>query len=349
MSNYRKSIGAAFVLFSFVFLVSCQERREEAEGRRRAQENKRPAQISWENGQATLVLDAQTQSRLGLETVTLVETATRAQVTSPAVVLSARDLATFRNSYFATRTQLEKSRIEAAVAKNEYTRLKTLFNENQNVSEKSLQSAEGMVQTNEEDVRSGEQQLSLEESVVRQEWGGVVAGWAVNGSPQLQRVLDQREVLVQMTIPPSAAFIPPTTIALEIPGGGRTQASYVSPLPRVDPRIQGRAFLYLAPVQSGLTPGINLVAHLAIGAQMKGLIVPSSAVIWSEGKAWVYQQTGGDHFTRRAMDTGVPVEQGFFVAQGFSARDRILVRGAQALLSEELLLHGQGGEQADVD
>ena len=82
---------------------------------------------------------------------------------------------------------------------------------------------------------------------------------------------------------------------------------------------------------------------------MKGLIVPTSAVVWSEGKAWVYQQTAADHFTRRAVPTDIPVEKGFFVAEGFSPGDKLVTRGAQALLSEELLLHGQSGGETDVD
>jgi hypothetical protein len=94
---------------------------------------------------------------------------------------------------------------------------------------------------------------------------------------------------------------------------------------------------------------VNLLAHLSVGSAMKGLIVPTSAVVWSEGKAWVYQQTAADRFTRRAVPTDIPVERGFFVTGGFSPGDKLVVQGAQALLSEELLLHGQGGGEADVD
>jgi hypothetical protein len=80
---------------------------------------------------------------------------------------------------------------------------------------------------------------------------------------------------------------------------------------------------------------------------MRGLIVPTSAVVWSEGKAWVYQQTASERFTRRVVPTEVPVERGFFVAQGFSPGDKVVIQGAQALLSEEMVLHGQGGGETD--
>jgi hypothetical protein len=347
----RPSIGSVGIflltLLTLIFLTACQSRSGEGDTDLKVRAKKGPAQISVENGQTVLTLDTPTQNRLGLEVTALTATLTRAEVTLPAVVLSIQDLATFRNGYVAAEAQVQKSKVEADVARKEYTRLKTLFEQDHNISEKSLQSAEGTLQANEADVRAGEQQLNLQESVVRQEWGSVVAKWAVESSPEIQRVFDQREVLVQMTMPSDAAFGAPRSISLEIPGAAQAEASLVSTFPRVDPRIQGRSFLYVASAHLGLTPGVNLLAHLSVGSPMKGLIVPTSAVVWSEGKAWIYQQTDSGYFTRRAVATDIPVERGFFVAQGFTPGDRIVTQGAQALLSEEMLLHGQGGGETD--
>jgi hypothetical protein len=328
-------------------MAACQGRFDGHQADQQAQAKKGPAQISVEDRQTVLTLDLPTQSRLGLEVATLAATLTHAQVTLPAVVLPVQELATFRNGYLVARAQLQKSKVEADVAGKEYARLKILFDQNQNISEKSLQSAEGTLQASEADVRAGEQQLSLQESVVRQEWGSVVAKWAVEDAPELQHIFDQRELLVQMTMPSDATFDAPKTISLEIGGATRTEARLVSTFPRIDPRIQGRSVLYVVPAHLGLAPDINLLAHLSIGNQLKGLIVPTSSVVWSEGKAWVYQQTAPDRFSRRAVATDTPVERGFFVTEGFSQGDRVVTQGAQALLSEEMLLNGQGGGDSD--
>jgi hypothetical protein len=330
-----------------ILFGGCQSRGDKDDAHSETQPKKAPAQIILETGQTLITLDTSTQTRLGLTIATLASTITRAQATFPAVVLSVQDLATFRSGYVASQAQLQKTHVQAGVASEEYTRLKTLFGENQNISEKSLQSAEGALQSDEVDVRAGEQQLSLQESGVQQEWGDVVTKWATEGSAQFQRVLDQRELLMQMTIPSGTSFGAPKTISLETPGGNRTQASFVSPYPRVDPRIQGRSFLYLASAQSGLSPGLNLVAHLSLGSQLKGVVIPTSAVVWSEGKAWVYAQVSSDGFARRPMPTDVPVDNGFFVGEGFSTGDKVVISGAQALLSEEMLPHGQGGGDRD--
>ena len=351
VSNRLSTIGSIgiflVILLTLTFLGACQNRFDKDDTDGRAQAKKAPAPVSVENGQTVLTLDALTQNRLGLEVATLTATLTRAQVTLPAAVLSVQDLATFRTGYVTTQAQLQKSKVEADVARKEYTRLKTLVEQDHNISEKSLQSAEGTLQANEADVRAGEQQLNLQESVVRQEWGSVLATWAVENSLELQRVFDQREVLVQMTMPSDATFGAPRTISLEIPSATRTEASLVSTYPRVDPRIQGRSFLYVAPAHLGLTPGINLLAHMSVGSPIKGLIVPTSAVVWSEGRAWAYQLTASDHFTRRAVATDISVEKGFFVAEGFSPGDKVVTQGAQALLSEEMLVHGQGAGETD--
>lgn len=345
-----RSTGIFIVtLLTLTFLGGCKDRFDKDDEDRPAQAKKGLAQISTENGQTVLTLDSPTQNRLGLEVAALAGTVARGQATLPAVVVSVQDLAASRNSYIAAQTQVQKARVAADVARKGYTRLKTLFEEDQNISEKSLQSAEATLEANEADARAGEQQLTLQESVTRQEWGSVAAKWVVEGSPELQRILDQSDVLVQMTTPTGPTYGAPKTISLEIPGGARTQAKLISTFPRVDPRIQGRSFLYLAHAQPGLIPGVNLLAHLSVGSLMKGLIVPTSAVVWSEGKAWVYQQTAADHFTRRAVPTDVPVERGFFVAEGFSPGDKVVIQGAQALLSEELLLHGQSGGETDVE
>jgi hypothetical protein len=342
------SVGTFIVaLMTLSCLGACRIPLDKDDANPQAQAKKGPAQISVENGQTVITLDTPTQNRLGLEIATLTATLARSQVTLPAVVLSVQDLATFRNNYVVAQAQLQKSKVGADVARKEYARLKTLFEQNRNISEKSLQSAEGTLQANEADVRAGEQQLNLQESVVRQEWGNTVAKWAAESSSELERVFDQREVLVQVTMPSDAAVGAPKTISLEIPGATRTEARLVSTFPRVDPRIQGRSFLYVAPAHLGLTPGVNLLAHLSVGSPMKGLIMPTSAIVWAEGKAWAYQETASEHFARRVVPTEVPVDGGFFVSQGFSPGDKVVTRGAQSLLSQEMLLHGQVGGDSD--
>ncbi len=71
------------------------------------------------------------------------------------------------------------------------------------------------------------------------------------------------------------------------------------------------------------------------GKQTPGVIVPDSAVVWLDGKAWVYVRKDAEHFVRRAVPVSRPAGEGWFVTKNYSAGDRVVVQGAQLLLSEE--------------
>ena len=128
----REMAGAVAMLSRWWRLIAAG-RLPESRGqkrRRRSREAPRakqpPAQITVENGQTLITLDAATQQRLGFTVATLTSTVTRAQAAFPAVVLSVQELATFRNTYVAAQAQLQKARIQAGVDGKEYERLKAL-------------------------------------------------------------------------------------------------------------------------------------------------------------------------------------------------------------------------------
>ena len=308
-----------------------------------------PAQISFENGEVILTMDEPAQKRMGIEVSALAGTSNRPQADVPATVLSAQELASFRNSYVSTLSQMEKNRVDMEVARKQYARAKSLFESEQNISAKVLESSEGSLRALETEQRAAEQQLQLQGAMAEQQWGSVVAKWAMDGSPELDRILGMHEVLIQVTFPFDQNYAAPKTILVEVPGRTRAEATLISPFPRVDPRIQGRSFLYSASAQPDFTPGVNLVSHLNVGNATRGVVVPASAVVWSEGKAWAYLQTAPKQFSRREIDTGSPVDAGYFVRSGFSAENKVVTKGAQSLLSEEAVLEGYGGGGGDSD
>jgi hypothetical protein len=296
---------------------------------------KTPVRVSIQNGETILTLDQQTQSNMGITVAPLEAASTRQQQVAPAVVLPVQELVSTRSDYVAAQNKLKKTQINAEVSGKEYERLKTLYANNQNASEKALESAEGAFRSDQTDVEAARQGLELQLATVRQAWGSVVVNWIADDAPALERVFDQKEQLVQVILPSTGTSSAPATTPLEIPGGKFTQARLVSPFPRVDPRVQGATFLYVAPAQPGLAPGLNLLARLPVGRLMHGVVVPESAIVWWEGQAWMYQQTAPDHFARRAVPTDDPVKNGFLVEKGLAPANRIVVKGAQTLLSEE--------------
>ena len=75
--------------------------------------------------------------------------------------------------------------------------------------------------------------------------------------------------------------------------------------------------------------------------------MPRSAVLRHDGRTWVFAQAEEEKFVRKpvTLDTPLDGEKGWFVAEcgGIEAGDKLVVTGAQSLLSEELKAQG-GGE-----
>jgi hypothetical protein len=296
---------------------------------------KTPSRVSIQNGQTILTLDTKTQILVGITVTPLEEVTSRQQVTAPAIVLSGQELVNARTNYVAAEANLEKARANTEVARQEYDRLKTLYQDQQNASQKDLQAAQGVLRSDQADAEAAVQDLSLQAAAARENWGRVVGEWLINHAPPLDRVLDQDDYLVQVTLPTAVGAVAPSTISIEIGESTRIEARLISPFPRVDPRIQGPSLLYLTRERSGLAPGVNLVARMPVGRSMRGVLIPQSAIVWWQGNAWVYRQNAPGRFVRRLVPTDTPLSNGFFVSAGFSTTDQIVVRGAQELLSEE--------------
>jgi len=66
-------------------------------------------------------------------------------------------------------------------------------------------------------------------------------------------------------------------------------------------------------------------------------VVPADAVVRTEGRDWIYVQTADDAFTRREIVTDHPVAGGWFVDGALASGEKVVLAGAQQLLSTELV------------
>ena len=352
MDLKRMATAAAAVMIAGIFSWTlAQARKDHSHKKQPPKVVPIQSEISVQNDQTVITMTPQAQTLAGIATAPLRKASARRQITAPAEVLSVEGLAKLRKSYIVAKAQLAKARAKAEVSRTEYARLKSLYQDNQNVSQKSLQSAEGALRADEADVQAAQQELALEGPMARQNWGSVVEQWVKNGDSMLERTLEQQELLVEVTLPPAQTSARPLTLQLEMPGGNRVSGSFVSPFPRVDPRIQGIGLLYRTPAHPGIEPGTNLIAHYSVGPRVAGVVVPSSAVVWWHGKAWAYAVSAPGHFTRRAVPTDTPAHGGWLVTRGFAPGDWVVTRGAEQLLAVESSSGPQSpaGEEGNVD
>ena len=115
-------------------------------------------------------------------------------------------------------------------------------------------------------------------------------------------------------------------------------ARVIGPAPTVDPVIQGTGWFVL--IEAPPPVGTALVATLSFADRsFEGVVIPRAAVIRQGGRAFVYVETPPGSFERRAVSLLRSREDGWLATGTLAAGDRVVVRGAQQLLSAELATH----------
>jgi hypothetical protein len=338
----NSGICLAVIAMQLAFVAGCKGKGEEEKGR----PAQPPARILAQEGQIVVKMDVAKQAQNGITVALLRFTSEQQDLRAPATVLSAQALNDLRNSYVTARMRLEKAQASLQVSGPAYQRLNALYQEQQNASLSAMQAAEGTLRSDEASVKAAQDGLSLLESGARQQWGSVIANWLLTNPPALQRLIQQRDLLIQVTPGPGLKTPAPDAVRVQADDAKISRALFVSSLPRLDPRIQAPSYLYATPANYDLVPGMNLIVLLPQGARVRGALIPASAVVWWQGRAWAYVQTTADTFVQREVATDAPMENGWFAAKGFSPGEKLVIKGAQQLLSEEFSsqIQASGGD-----
>lgn len=248
-------------------------------------------------------------------------------VLSPAPLIDlVRQAAAARMAIEATRVSLDRSN--------------RLFSSGELVARKDIEALQVQLKKDEAALRSLEDRLVLE-------WGG----WMAVKSPQdrdamVGELLAGRQSLLRLTIPRTASPSKAPVATRLHPVGMESrvlQTKRLFPAPSVDPAFQSQAYIgILETGDSPLAIGLSLEGWARIdGPSRQGLLIPGEAVVFHMGKAWVYQKEPGHDFRKTEVPMDTPVQGGWFVADGVLKPVDTVIRGAQWLLSKEVI--GEAG------
>ena len=303
-----------------------------------------PVRVSDKNGDPVITLDGKTQQRSGIETGVLPSTPHPEELRAYGMVLDVARLTELSNNYANAKAQVQTAQAKLAMSKPAYDRAQKLFNETHVVSQAQVQAAEAAFGTDQASLVAAEAQVRTLTATAYQEWGAILGKSLVEESPMIKALIERESFLLQITLPPGVVLsAPPAAASIEV-GKARQEITFVSPATRIDPRIQGVSFFYLAPAASGVLPGMNVLAFLPSGKSIEGAAVPASAVVWWQGRAWIYRRTAEETFTRMPIATDLPAPGGGYIANEVAKDAEIVTHGAQLLLSEEFRAQIQVGE-----
>lgn len=257
------------------------------------------------------------------------------------VVMNPAPLMELRARLLAARADADGVRAAASFSGREHERLKALYADDRNVSQRAVQSADATLRSEQARLSGLDRgAIGLHESL-RTQWGDAIARFAADPRATFfEELSSQRTLLVQVTLPPGAEPPAPDAVislSLLTGSGPKRRAVLLSSAPFADPVIPGPTYLFRTAVAPELRVGNRVKGELPRGgAARDGVAVPWAAVVYHGGKAWVYVQTGKDEFARREVETGAAVEGGWFNDKGLEPGEAVVVSGAQLLLSEEL-------------
>jgi membrane fusion protein, multidrug efflux system len=268
------------------------------------------------------------------------------------------------------RADMEAAEARVNTARAALERARILNADNKNISDRALQEAESTLKTEEARLSAARRNVTeLEAATTRQAAGttpvllDVARGGevvevlarpneAIESGQAILRVTRFDRLLVRVDVPAGEVVDRNLTMARMVAVGQEDRpfaAQRISVAPTVDPATPGEGFLFrISGAPRSLRPGAPVLAYLrAPGAAQEAVIVPYSAIVRFNGKTWVFRQVAKDKFTRREVPIGRTSDKGVVTPENLKARDRIVVKGAQLLLSEEQKSEIQVGEEAE--
>lgn len=304
-----------------------------------------PERVLVKNGERVIVLAPAVQRADGIETVTLHNTAQPESLRAYGTVLNLGSLTELVNSYTNAKAQVDIARAKLSASQAAFARAKTLYQDQQNVSAADLQATEAAFHTDEAGLAAARSLLETLSVSAQQDWGSLLGNALVRGAPLLSRLTTRQDVLLQITLRPGETADPKAgSVYAEREDGSLVALTFISAANRTDPRIQGASFLFTAPASTGLLPGMSIAARVPITRAVRGVVIPPTAVIWTQGQAWAYFPTGTSTFVRRLISTEQPTPTGGYVVTGEPDPVQVVTRGAQMLLSEEFRAFAQVSE-----
>lgn len=342
------AISAGIIVVALVVWSFIASRREVAAESKREKAIAAPSRTTTVEGTTLVTLDAATLARSGIVVAPLAPASLPEQHEAFANVVDLDTLLATQKSYLAARADAARASAELVASQREYDRLHALNADRQNVSDKAVETALAAYRTAQANAESASTAARISHATAQQQWGAALAQ-RITTAEGLASFTTLAEVVLQVALPPGdTSAAAPSQISVTAPDHRMVTARLLGAASRTDPKLQGRTFLYLAPgAPVGLVPGMNVQVHLASGPPNAGVLIPTSSVIWTAGTSWVYVEVQPGKFARRAVTLDSPAPAGWFVTAGFNPGERVAVRGAQLLLSEEFRSQVQGSGGGD--
>ena len=254
-------------------------------------------------------------------------------------ILELEPLLDLRSEYHAARGEYEMAQAAAQATRHGVERLRILHREDSNISARQLQEAEAQAASDQARLTTAKMRLRDVESGALQQWGNRLVSLALEEDSELfSRIVSHKELLVLVTLYPGDRLPEGAERALAAPSGRRGEARealLISAAPHAGALTQGETWFFRIP-GDGLRIGMRLDVRVPReGTGASGVKVPDSALIWHANRLWAYVRQQDELFVRKPLLQYEEIPGGWFVREGLSPGEEVVVSGSQMLFAEE--------------
>jgi hypothetical protein len=296
--------------------------------------------IAHQDGRTVVRLDPTALQRAGIRTEKLQRKTQADTMGAFATVTDLQSLAQLSASMQTAQAQLAIAQAKLTASRAEYDRARRLFEDQQNVSAAQVQSSQAAFAADQASLTAAQAQVEASRASARLDWGveltDALAASDPNRRALVENLLARRELLLEVVLPSDAAGARAPTQGQVMLDDRRAQTiRLVSPAVRADPRLTGRSYFYRTRPDAALLPGATFAVQLETGRHVELASVPASALVWWQGRAWIFVRNEAGDFERREVPADRAADPSTLLADLASGTE-VVVQGAQVLLSEEL-------------
>lgn len=286
---------------------------------------------------AGLKVTEKIQARSGIQVQELTAAYYQNEIKTSGRVLDMQPLLDLRARMHEIEAEQRVARIALDTAQKDFERLQALHREAANISARELQQARLERETRAAEVQAASAQMEDLRQRYTQAWGVELTDLFL-GDSDLYRDLSVRQAVLLLVTAGDRLPASVPAMAYFSPRGERAEAAqmhYLAPAASADPQIQGATYYYYAPA-AGLRTGMNVDVWLPVETEARaGVFIPPAAIVWYGDRPWVYLAADRETFVRTGLEDYVITRHGWFVSSGLEPGARLVISGAQMLLSEE--------------
>ncbi len=304
-----------------------------------ADEDDLPKQAKASGSGPMVILDENKQGLAGLKMMVVSAAQQHAEFTAVGKVVSIQPLLALRERYLTAQAELEGAKAKRKLVSLSLSRQKALFKHGI-APKRSLQDHEAQGIAEQASVAAIEAKLTAIVNEARLNWGKPLAEMALSAkSAKLKEFIAGEKQLLQITLPGNRRLAIDQEFIQVEPSGNRSKAqvaTFISHAALTDNAQQGASFFFQADA-TGASIGSKVTAWVRDDGNGRiGVVLPESSLVWYLDQVCVYIKTAKESFSRRTLQDFSPAVGGYFVSEGITAGEEIVITGGQMLLSEEL-------------